>query len=53
MGIYIQRHRDLTMPQNFLHDFGMNVHCKENSSRAMPKDHGSAYEASQYLPETA
>src|SRR5437588_12917064 len=35
MRIHIQRHRNLTMPQNFLYNFGMHFHRKKNSRRAM------------------
>jgi hypothetical protein len=31
--VHIQCHRDLAMPQNLLHYFGMNFHGKKNSCR--------------------
>jgi hypothetical protein len=37
MRVHIQCHRDLAMPQNLLHYFGMNFHGKKNSCRTVSK----------------
>src|SRR5947209_615986 len=35
MRVHIQRHCDLAMAQNLLHDFGMHFHSKKNSCRTV------------------
>jgi hypothetical protein len=49
MRIYIHRHADVAMAQQFLYNFRMNPHTEQNSGSTMPQIMKAQSEVSQLL----